>query len=448
MLAPIQKFTLGLYSEHLTSIGFLLDLRQAYFGAGDVPWTKVAELDSRIEAHRDALELGGPDATHHAVQLLASDDTDALRGAVYHLAWIGPKAKGHKEMITAWMGVVEDRLTTYKQALRYAAQAHRQIDVGVVLKSVDPLLLEAALKVSRFCEDVKAEQVLPLCSHDAVTVRRAAVELIALKGARPLLPTLERAVLDEAKSVDERNSFWLLVLGSTRVLQAAREACRRGETIAPQWLMCLAYAGSAADLPLFTRAVGNPASRLAALQACGVFGHVELVPLLIAALAAADEFERVTAATALETITGAGLTEQAVMALTTEVESADVVGTTDGNTKVADDVVEFTRICTVQGEWAAWWSANLSRFGASPRWRRGKPATLGVFIEQLAEPSSSDQLRRMNQLELVVRSGMSIDCAWDGPVAEQLVAIGKWQQWWKKVQAEHANDYWLFAGRG
>ena len=447
MLVPIRKFTSGLYSEHLASIGFLLDLRQAYFCAGDVPWTKVAELDARIEAHRDALELGGPDAIDHAVQLLASDDTDALRGAVYHLAWIGPKAAGHKEMIAAWMGAVEDRLAAYGQALRYAAQAHREIDVGVALKSVDPLLLEAALKVSRFLDDVKAEKVLPLCSHEAVAVRRAAVELVALKGAIPLLPALERAVWDESKSVDESNSFWLLALGSARALNAAREACRGGGTIAPHWLMCLAYAGSAADLPLFARAVGNPASRLAALRACGGFGHIELVQVLIAALAATNESERVTAATALEIITAAGLTEQAARALTTEVASADVVGTADGSTKVAEDVVEFTRVCTVQGEWAAWWNANLSRFGASPRWRRGKPATLGVFIEQLAEPSSSDELRRMNQLELVVRSGMSIDCACDGPVAEQLVAIGKWQQWWKKVQAEHANDYWLLAGR-
>lgn len=450
MLAPQSKFTAGLYSEHLTSIGFLLDLRLAYFRASDVPWTKVAELDARIEAHRDALELGGAAATNRAVELLEGDDEDALKGAVYHLAWNGPKADGHKEMIAAWVGASDKRLPAYLRALCFAAQCQRSVDLVAVLKSTQPLLVLAALELSRFLVDLKADALLPFCSHEPVGVRRAAVGVCALKGGKALLAALEHAVLDEFKPVDDAAAFRLLALGSVRTLGAARDACRVDEMVAPHWLMCIAYAGSNADLPVFARAMHKPALRLAAIRACSVFGHIELVPQLISALAAQDERERVEAANALQKITGAGLTEIAVTELTTEVTVRDVIGNTavaPASTQSAD-LVEVTRASTAQGDWSAWWNANASHFSAAPRWRKGQPANLGVLIEQLADPSSDDNLRRMNQFELVVRSGMAIDCFCDGPVAGQLATIEQWRQWWKKSQSQHANNYWLFAGRG
>lgn len=70
------EFHLGIFDEQIEEAGFLYEQRQAWLRSADVPWQALAPLEARIDAHIEALEIGG-DLTREACHIRIIDDVGA-----------------------------------------------------------------------------------------------------------------------------------------------------------------------------------------------------------------------------------------------------------------------------------------------------------------------------------------------------------------------------------
>src|ERR1043166_7377361 len=79
MATSVRTFNADLYREHLDEISFLYDQRSAYLRDPEVNWPDLRSWDERLEAHLDALELGGAIADETCRRSLEGGDA----GTVY-----------------------------------------------------------------------------------------------------------------------------------------------------------------------------------------------------------------------------------------------------------------------------------------------------------------------------------------------------------------------------
>lgn len=144
------------------------------------------------------------------------------------------------------------------------------------------------------------------------------------------------------------------------------------------------------------------------------------MPLLIEHLAHPREELREAAASALELITGAGLTEKVELSAEGNEEDGDL----------AEAPRELSRPSRDAAAWTRWWSAQRARLEGTSRIRYGKPCTPGSYIEELIRPSSPLASRSRAATELAIRSGHFVGFQPDWPIRRQRHALGQWHEWW------------------
>src|SRR2546429_9504818 len=54
-----HSFAVRMYDEHLEEASFLYEQRKALLRDPEIPWTRIGEFEERLEAHIDALVIGG-----------------------------------------------------------------------------------------------------------------------------------------------------------------------------------------------------------------------------------------------------------------------------------------------------------------------------------------------------------------------------------------------------
>jgi hypothetical protein len=82
--------------------------------------------------------------------------------------------------------------------------------------------------------------------------------------------------------------------------------------------------------------------------------------------------------------------------------------------------------------WTQWWDGHEPRFSGSRRFRRGKPLSLGICVEELADPNGPFEVRERAAQELRIHSKQAIGFEPDWPIRRQRAAIDRWQQWWEE----------------
>ena len=160
-------FLVGVYQEHLLEAGFLLTYRQSYFADASISWLDIIEIDARIAAHVDGIELGGELAYQCAVEFLAGSDEDQILGAVYALASINDKGQALTTVVDAFTQAPDDQLGLYVEAFKHAQQ---------------PLL---------------SEKLLALVEHERLIIRAACTEILGYRregDPKRLWPSLRSSV--------------------------------------------------------------------------------------------------------------------------------------------------------------------------------------------------------------------------------------------------------------
>jgi len=411
---------LELHEEHLSELEFLLGQRKQYVHEPEIPWPEVAELEQRIDTHTDALCSGGLDALELARDALTSgDDAQAMAG-VYVVASFQETdgTDGLGEVLHAMEEAAEDLLDVWEEVLMLLEHPRVTERLTHSLASPRPEVRAVAARILGRRHEGNAERLLPLLDDASSNVRGAAVMALARLDYRPALTAIEQLLQYVPISEWAPLTFAALCMGSPRALRHCRQACQSGGEFPSGFPQLLAMAGEERDLPILQKLCAHPKLAAHAVAALGVLGVPSSVPFLIEHLASGALEVRLAAGSALNLLTGANLY------VTTRAMEEGADGPEPGR--------EIHLPNTASTTWTQWWDGYQPRFSGARRFRRGKPLSLGICVEELADPRSPFEARQRAAQELRIHSKQAIGFEPDWPIRRQRAAIYRWQQWWEE----------------
>jgi hypothetical protein len=229
---------------------------------------------------------------------------------------------------------------------------------------------------------------------------RALGRCLPKERAIQLLKPLLRGPADDETHLTVLES--LLRRGWSRAREACRQlvSSREGKPRADAARL-LALSGQPDDAPLLVEvAAAAPSPRLA--RALGRFGHVTMVPQLMAWLAADDDKLVPAAAEALDRITGAGLRETVEEPWDIELppEAQQMEGIPHPTRKVV-------KVVTDPPTWEGWWAREGARFEQMTKWRGGRPFAPIQIVDELEAKETPPDAREEAALEVAIATGVT-----------------------------------------
>lgn len=412
------EFLRGFQEDHLSEVEFLLGQRTRHVGDPQIPWLDVARLEQRIEAHVDAMRASEEVALELAREAMAGGDEAQVMAGAFVVASFQEQdgTDGLGEALRTLEETAADLLHVWEEVLVLLEHPR-------VAERTNPLLASPRLEVRAVAARIlgrrhegKAERILPLLDDASPEVRSAAVMALGRLDYRPAVTAIENLLQYVPVSEWEPLTFAALCLGSPRALRHCRQACQAGGDIPSGFPRLLAMAGEEKDLPALQKLCSHPKLASRAIAALGILGVPSSVPFLIEQFSS-DALEiRLAAGAALNLLTGANLYVTA--RVREEGDEPDEPGR-----KVRFPNTDATT-------WADWWDGHQPRFSGSRRFRRGKPLSLGICVEELADPHSPFDVRERAAQELRIHSGQAIGFEPDWPIRRQRAAVDRWQEWW------------------
>ncbi|WP_021781224.1 HEAT repeat domain-containing protein [Myxococcus hansupus] len=421
--ASVMEFLQGLQEQHMSELAFLLAQRQRQLHDARVEWPDVELLEVRVLRHAEAMCVGGDVALACAREALASDAFDELAAGSYVRVLLGPGEEGIEEVLARIASLDVALLSHCAQPLMLAPHPRMSSRLEDLLPSSGPSLRAFAARVMGLRRDGDAESLLPLLDDNEPDVRASAALAVSKLGYRPALPVFERKL---AQAPAGEMHVWALAalrVGSSRALQVCRQACRALGTPPPRLTWLLGLAGDAQDFGVVRTLCGRAETLVEGLDALGLLGVPEAVPLLLEHVGHGAPEVKSAAAAALVLMTGAELTETVEL----PTEGAGEGGEVESALRV--------RTCTDSSAWRVWWEAHRPRLDGLSRMRLGQPFHLSVCLQELAHPRTSLAGRERAGQELSIRSGQTVGFHPEWPVRYQRQAIEQWRQ----VRAVHAR---------
>lgn len=443
-----EGFRVGLYLEHLEEASFLYDQLTYAEPDPELSWLDRADDEERLEAHLDALIIGGDLALAVCAQQGAEGDAGELYAAVCTFC---------RQDDTKRLDAVLDALDT-DDPERVQAVADALCDdapngwwdrIAALLDADDPALQRIGARVLGYRRwSGRAERLVHLLSSDDdALVETAAWTLgrVEVDAARqPLFRLLEH----ENSDVCQSGALALLRLGEP----AAISFCARKSGSETWPLIPLSLAGTPAYRPLLQEAASTENAPPDALIALGLLGDPAAVDLLLYQLA--DDHLAEPAADALDLITGAGLTE--TVFVPEEIDEDELFddeleayrrGKHPTHPSGAPYGTEVTRLAQDADAWRAWWNDHRSRFASGTRYLFGERHGPAALLAGLAAPSTPDRLR------LVLLDALPI-CYGITPSMELRMSVRRQQDVLQKLSADIQavsrrlqTGLWLFHGR-
>ncbi|MDH5229510.1 MAG: hypothetical protein OEZ58_07705 [Gammaproteobacteria bacterium] len=303
-----QQLYRSLYAEHIAEIGFNLSDRQTILQTDTQSWQDCVELEQYIAAHLSALRLGGQEAYQVLLELLESVDEDEVLGAVFSLVSIDEFSPGMIAVIEAFQIVDEDILPNYIDALKHGLRNTLSQQLLPLLEIETPLIRAATVEILGYRGDIDPKRLWPLLHETNELVQTSVMIALMRLGYRQARPVVEELLLRKAEIKDEM-LLLLLVLGSPNAQTYIRNSCQNADTVSEQRLIFLALFGGTQDFSILINALSFPEMKTAVYESLGILGDVQSIPFLITGLNGIADNETIAAATALNYLTGANLTQ-------------------------------------------------------------------------------------------------------------------------------------------
>jgi len=406
---PRAYFEWELRQEHRDELIGLYYQRKALLAIGEVEWTRIREPEQRILNHLDAAAASGPESIWAVASgLLGSDEGSCFAGTMM-LAVLANSANWNRL----------DDVLRQPEAVNLAGVAaglcqlrrydlEPRIDAWMQHESPGVRAMAATL-CGRLRFGSPGKLLSALRSDDSDLVR-AAIGAIRRRQFKEASSNLE-SLLDHADAAVQRESLLaLLTMRSDRAAEHCRQLCREGYPEGVRAPQLLALDGVLSDVDyLDGQGVADP-RWLDLIEAMGILGNIQAVPLLIGGLRSEDEKIRVAISEALELMFRSGLRETAVVQQLDEETSREV-----------------ERVSTSWNAWSEWWRQHQSRFDASQRWRRGRPFEPLACLDEIEDQASKYAQRERAFWELTIHVSGEIPFEPDWFVAYQLQAIDAWR---------------------
>jgi HEAT repeat protein len=390
------------------------------------PWRFARVLEKRMLAAIDAVaSLGSPAVARVerlAVDAPAKDPSRGFAAAMILGCIDGRDALGAVERVLRHLGPADPEVAAH---------------VGGALKLVPHPLLPDLLRawlgdedpaVRALAVDVLAYRGLCTTAELAAAARDAAPEVVA--AALPALglaraPELAAAI-EPARAREEpalREAAWAALMLGGSPFAADVLAAELDGPLGPRAAVPLAIVGDERDAArLLERMVRAPTPGL--VNAVGWAGAPEAVPALIDLLGHDDPVVQLTAAYALERLTGARLIEEVQVPpenlATPDVEEPDVGERGDKPPSLAREVSDArdrpsegagdtALLPSIDADrWRAHWIEHAGDYKPGLRYRRGSPYSPAISAWELDALPLTPGERRWLQRELVVRTGQVV----------------------------------------
>ncbi len=416
MAVSERLLKLGLYREHLEEATFLyeqcLNLRRARGSS----WLKLGDFEQRLEAHIDALRLGGQMALNLCFESAQSGDGAELFATVALIC--------HHQSLTLLGSIVNElasRSPAHQTALRDALAW--QLPEAWVERCVQAVQAGQPASRSMFAE------VLACRRADCPSGAKALLESAQGRDLHAALWAIGRwrrpqdqCLVRRFYAVDDL-AVCASALHAGLRLQDAEAGAMVDRHEAPS--LALGLAASRGAVVTLGRRLSEATSARESALALGLLGELSAVRPLLAMLS--DEEVGGDAAQALHIITGAPLFERVFVAETMaqdemfEQEWTHFSATGEAPSRVdgrhfGENALRLTRDPAV---WERWLRTHASRFSAGPRYRLGRLCSPAVIALALTSDDIAAPLRGHFLEELVIRYDIDLEIEPVQFVAEQ-----------------------------
>jgi HEAT repeat protein len=444
-MATLRQFNIGLYREHLAEASFLDGQRSAHLRDPEVNWPSLRDLEERLEAHLDALVVGGalaletcrtppsdPGEMHAALCVFCRQDLPA--DAIAALNAVDPAD--------------ETAVSAASRALRNESPATWREHLLRLLQRDQPPLTPIVARVAGFRRYPAEELLVRALGANPDAGRADLAWALGRIGSARCVPTLWSLMAGDDERTCEAAALALLRLGDERVLARVMAA-------APvhAWARrILGMAGGARSVPLLLQALAGTGAGEDTVLALGLLGDLSAVAPLLQLLD--DETLGPSAAVALNTITGAGL-----------YANTFVADAFDPDELFDDEREAFERDGTLPtrgGEpygnwergplrdrvgWQAWLTENKHRFSRDHRWRMGEAYGPSALVACLKCESTPHSIRSAAYEELVARYGLDVPFEVELRVRQQMQFLAKIEHWSIAQANRFEPGRWYLAGQ-
>jgi uncharacterized protein (TIGR02270 family) len=445
MATSIRQFSIDLYQEHLEEASRLYEQPQAYLHDPECQWPELENWEQRLEAHIDALVVGGEPALEVCRQQVIDGDAGEMHAAL--CVFCRQDRKGDAFAVLNTLDASdEEKVRAASQALRCEAPAGWRDDLLQLLEGDHPHLTPVLARVIGYRRFSYEE---PLARALAANPAFGTADLawaLGRVGSRRSVPVLWPLLDSEDDGVCEAAAIALLRLGETRAIRQATLAAPE-RSWARRVLGMGGGPGSVRVLLQLLEGQGGDADTVTAL---GQLGDLAAVSTLLQLLD--DDTLSEPAAVALNLITGAQLYAQVFVPaefdpdelFDEEREAYERDGTLP--TRDGQPYGSWRRSpLRDQAGWRAWLEQNKHQFTRDLRWRMGQPYGPSALFEGLRGETTPYAARGATYEELVMRYGLDVPFEVELPVRQQVRFLRKIGSWVAAQSAALADGRWYLA---
>jgi hypothetical protein len=425
------------------------------------PWRSSLVLERRMLAALDAIAAMGPPALA-ALEPLVLDAPAKDPSRVFGIAMVLGCLAGRDALAAAERVFLAFELSDPEHAVQLAGALKLvphpllPLTIRTFLGDSDPAHRALAIDVLAYRGMASADE-LARAAMDAPEVRIAALPWFALTGHPGVREAIDGALASDDIAVREAAWHAMAVSGHPQAGTALRRELEGDH--AERAALALSVIGDARDAETILGLAQKTQAR-PFVTALGWSGAGAAIVPLMGFLRSKDEEVQLTAAYALDRITGAGLWEDATIdpeeIMVPDVPEPDVGEppppaplaqlVSDPRDVPGDGAPERIKRPSVRYDrWRAWWQQASSRFAPTTRFRRGYPYTPAVSQRELDLFPCTPGERRMLQRELVARTGGYVRFDPHDFVTVQEESVKAWEP-----VAHHASSQpgsWTLPGR-
>lgn len=295
-----------LHEHHLEELGFLWGRWRAALRDPDHTLANVADLEERIRAHLQGVQVPGDRALPRLLELLDGEDADTAFAAAYALLHRGdPELQGR--VLDAFAPAEDDAFQALAAALAYGPLSREGLErVQAMLSARPALRAAAAAEVLAFhgAAALTPEQLPYLLEDEDPATRLAGWRLAALLGAQLAPKSYACAMRDPAPEVvcaALEAGAWCGVHG---VLAVLRQMAGAPSPERLEALYLLAVLGAREDAACIHALVTDARLGPARWRLAGAFGDPRFVPLVLDALTDPDPATAAAAGAAFTRLAG------------------------------------------------------------------------------------------------------------------------------------------------
>lgn len=449
MPSALERFNVGLYTEHLEEASSLYDLRHALLAEPDREWRSLHDFEERLEAHLDALVIGGP----LALQVCAEKAQEGDAGELFAAVCVCCRHKDARYFAEIWRQLD----VTDAQRVRAVTEALRSEFPADWAAASDKAIARADAGRLSVLSVVLAHRRLPMGSQ--IAARLAAEQPAADPGViralgqlqtEDVLPAL-RSYLESSDAEVRSNALRALVLaGDERALHQSYLHAQ-----VEDWPhLAMGLAGDRQAAAILRRQIESGRGSRPTVLGLALLGDLSAVRTLTGILDSEELGE--TAALALHWITGADLyvdvfipepiDERELFERELEAfrERGEVPRRADGR-PYGSEVRQLTRD---PAAWNQWLAEHAHDFDSNLRYRRGELYGPRQLFQCLTARAVPLELRRLAYEELVVRYRCPEPFEADDFVADQVASLRRIAHWLQRNEArfEHRRGAFERAG--